>query len=152
MPQIPLTLDPNLKLFATSVTFFKNGIFKPTICVVDSGSEVTSITEELMTDLKITDADLSEKIRVAGVTGIGYNRTVNELDIILPINTKVVKVKNVAILTSPRIEKTVKKQGMKIGIDVIRAAVPNLLGLDFLDALKGTLHISYNSNNSYIEW
>lgn len=150
MPKINLTLSPEHKLYTLPVTFYSAPKFMQGVAIFDSGSAGTSITSSIASGLDIEVSSLPRK-PVSGVTGIKQTPVIMKIDIILP-STKVVTLNDVTILEDVHKEDVRRKHGILVSREVIRAAVPNLLGLDFLKELGGTLVISPAKNEAYIEW
>ncbi len=150
MPRINLTLSPEHKLYTLPVTFYSAPRFTQGVAIFDSGSAGTSITGSIASGLGI-EVNLLSKKPVSGVTGIKNIPVITKLDVILP-STKVVTLNDVTILEDVYKENVKKKHGIQVSREVLRAALPNLLGLDFLEELRGTLVISPAKNEAYIEW
>ncbi|MCL4421038.1 MAG: hypothetical protein M1477_05050 [Candidatus Thermoplasmatota archaeon] len=140
MPKVDLTLSSEYKLYTLPVTYHVSKATATGTAVFDSGSAGSSITERLAEKLNVDLKNLPYRT-VSGVTGIQSYKLISQIDIMLP-NSKVVTLQNVTVLEDVHKEKVKKINGIKVGTNVLKASVPNLLGLDFLTQLNGTIVIS----------
>jgi len=150
MPKVNLTLSSEYHLYALTAVF---NVSKPPIydvAIFDTGSATSSITKGLAEKLGVNLYNLPSKL-IAGSTGIRKFRCISKIDIML-LSSKTVTLQDVAILENTHKEVPMKRNGMKVGNDIFEASVPNILGLDFLVALKGKAIISPSENLAYIEW
>jgi hypothetical protein len=150
MPRVDLTLSPEYKLYILTTLFHVSANAENATAIFDSGSAGSSITERLAEKLKVNLNNLQSRM-VSGVTGIRKVRYISKMDVILP-NFIVITLPDVSVLENIHKEVTKKTNGIKVGKSVLEASVPNILGLDFLIALKGTAVIKPSENLAYIEW
>jgi hypothetical protein len=151
MGRIDLKPYPNSSLFSALVAFVYQRKHAEKNSIVDTGSECSSITEDTANSLGISLSG-SSKSPVMGVNAIKNAPTVDELEVLILNDAKFVKLKNVQILEPIQSIHFKKVLGRKVPDSVARAALPDILGLDFLQNLKAVLVISYPSNEFYIKW
>ncbi len=151
MGRIDLKPYPNSSLFSVIVSFVYHDKHIERNSIIDTGSESSSINEDTARSLGI-DISGSNTVAVMGVNAIKNTPVIDEIDVLIPSDARFIKLKNVQISESIQNIQYKKVIGYKVPDSVIRAAIPNILGLDFLQNLEGTLVISYPNKEFYIKW
>ncbi len=138
-------------LFSAAVAFVYNDKFVTRTPIIDSGSEKSSITIDTAESLGVNLADARLK-PLMGVSGIKNAPVISGIQVLIPEEAKFVQLEDVQILEDVGRVQFKKVLGHRVPESVTRAAIPNILGLDFLIKLNSALVLSFKTSEFYIKW
>ena len=156
MGRVRLAKDSLSGLYSLNVSLVNNDTGKNVNVkmFLDTGSSLTSITETVAKDLRL-EPDKLEREDIGGIGGMSSIPIAKNLELFIlgeGSEPKIVKLKKIGINRDEIRRERRHGRGVDRRISVSTAGMVNLVGLDFIEQLKGKIVIDTVSSSGHIEW